>query len=560
MSATVAAPARATGRAASRPPRWRRRPRPAVADHARRRAASGCSSTRRRPTSRRTSTAPTSSTPTGLGIWEQGWYAGHHLPGYSVLFPPLAALLSPQLVAARVRASLAAWCFERLARGWWPAPAATRRVDRGSRSASSRRSSAGSSRSPPASAPALGALLAASRGRRALARGAGRRDDADEPGRRGVPRARLRGVVARRRARARALCCRPRGALVPGPRSIAARVPAGRQRSRSRSRRSSGRSRSPSRSPRCCRRASACCASARCSTPRALVAGDRHRHAARRQPRAARRGLRRPAARSARCGNSAGQLLLAARRPLLYWQWLAPVRSVIRGARRRRRASSPTTSRCSTSSTGARAAEGPFRTEIPFTADHWETRYVAPRRPLARGWERQLDVKLNRLFYERRRAHAGAATALARPRRRSRYVALPRRRSSTRPARARARSCAPGAVPGLREVWRGGDWRLYRVEGDRPLAQRARARDADRLDGVTLHDPAPGDDASCACASRRTGGSSAAAAASARRPAAGRACGSTSRQRALETRFASAIRAHGRAARADAATSLRARP
>src|SRR4051794_20598005 len=37
---------------------------------------------------------------TGIGIWEQGWYAGHHLPGYSVLFPPAGALLSPQFVAA----------------------------------------------------------------------------------------------------------------------------------------------------------------------------------------------------------------------------------------------------------------------------------------------------------------------------------------------------------------------------------------------------------------------------------------------------------------------------
>ncbi len=36
----------------------------------------------------------------GLGIWEQGWYGGHHVPAYSVLMPPLAALLSPQIVAA----------------------------------------------------------------------------------------------------------------------------------------------------------------------------------------------------------------------------------------------------------------------------------------------------------------------------------------------------------------------------------------------------------------------------------------------------------------------------
>ena len=41
----------------------------------------------------------------------------------------------------------------------------------------------------------------------------------------------------------------------------------------------------------------------------------------------------------------------------------------------------------------------PFRIEIPFTRFHWETYVVAPRYPLARGWERQLDIKDNPLFY-----------------------------------------------------------------------------------------------------------------------------------------------------------------
>ena len=36
----------------------------------------------------------------GFGIWNNWWYAGHNIPGYSVLFPPLAALFTPQLVAA----------------------------------------------------------------------------------------------------------------------------------------------------------------------------------------------------------------------------------------------------------------------------------------------------------------------------------------------------------------------------------------------------------------------------------------------------------------------------
>jgi hypothetical protein len=89
-------------------------------------------------------------------------------------------------------------------------------------------------------------------------------------------------------------------------------------------------------------------------------------------------------------------LLLAAAAPLLYIQWQPPVRDVTR-------------------STGdPSAAAGyyqpllaflgrqpgpPFRIEIPFTGFHWEAYAVAPRFPLARGWERQLDIKDNHIFY-----------------------------------------------------------------------------------------------------------------------------------------------------------------
>ena len=66
-------------------------------------------------------------------LWDNGWYGGHHMPGYSVLFPPLAALLGPRLVGA-LSAVGAAWLFERLvarrstARAWprCGSPSATR--------------------------------------------------------------------------------------------------------------------------------------------------------------------------------------------------------------------------------------------------------------------------------------------------------------------------------------------------------------------------------------------------------------------------------------------------
>src|ERR1700744_5579068 len=50
----------------------------------------------------------------GFGIWDNWWYAGHHVPGYSVLFPPIAAVLTPQ-IAGGVAATGTAALFEPLA-------------------------------------------------------------------------------------------------------------------------------------------------------------------------------------------------------------------------------------------------------------------------------------------------------------------------------------------------------------------------------------------------------------------------------------------------------------
>jgi len=39
------------------------------------------------------------------------------------------------------------------------------------------------------------------------------------------------------------------------------------------------------------------------------------------------------------------------------------------------------------------------RLEIPFTREHWEAAFVAPHFPLARGWERQLDLAYDAVLY-----------------------------------------------------------------------------------------------------------------------------------------------------------------
>ena len=53
------------------------------------------------------------------------------------------------------------------------------------------------------------------------------------------------------------------------------------------------------------------------------------------------------------------------------------------------------------------------RLEVPLTRNHWEATYLAEDYPLARGWHRQLDRKVNPLFYDSDHPLTPDATALA---------------------------------------------------------------------------------------------------------------------------------------------------
>jgi hypothetical protein len=109
----------------------------------------------------------------------------------------------------------------------------------------------------------------------------------------------------------------------------------------------------------------------------------------------------------------------------------------------------------------------PFRTEIPFTQFHWESYEIATRFSLARGWERQLDIRDNPLFYNgeltadryRRWLHDDAV----------RYVAI----SDATPdysARDEVRLIDAG-LPYLHLVFRSRHWRVYRVAHATPIVQ-----------------------------------------------------------------------------------------
>jgi hypothetical protein len=156
--------------------------------------------------------------------------------------------------------------------------------------------------------------------------------------------------------------------------------------------------------------------------------------------------------------------LAAAAVPLLFWQWNAPVDNLLRT-----RGDDSVHAKYYDELNAQLAKRNAQRVEIPFTENHWEAAYVAPQTPLARGWERQLDRKYNRLFY------VGGLT----PQKYARWLkdhAISHVAVADAPldysAKAQAKVIATG-VPGLKKVWRGKHWTLYEVTKARALAKGA---------------------------------------------------------------------------------------
>jgi hypothetical protein len=108
---------------------------------------------------------------------------------------------------------------------------------------------------------------------------------------------------------------------------------------------------------------------------------------------------------------------------------------------------------------------GDERIEVVPTQRHWETVYVASELPLARGWERQLDIGRNAIFYGDRldadtyhrwlRDNAVAFVALA---------------DAPVDPSARAEAELLGRrLPFLESVWHDDHWQLWRVTDARPI-------------------------------------------------------------------------------------------
>lgn len=100
------------------------------------------------------------------------------------------------------------------------------------------------------------------------------------------------------------------------------------------------------------------------------------------------------------------------------------------------------------------------KVEIVFTRNHFEAAYIANRRPIARGWERQLDTKYNAVFYQGDLTAAAYAQWLKDND--VRWVALPEAPIDYS-ARAEAELIRTG-LPYLELVKRLPDWKIFKVD------------------------------------------------------------------------------------------------
>jgi hypothetical protein len=158
--------------------------------------------------------------------------------------------------------------------------------------------------------------------------------------------------------------------------------------------------------------------------------------------------------------------LIAAALALLCLQWQAPVRD-LRTADDNREVTTAYFQPIMTYL--SRQPAPPFRIEIPFTLFHWEAYVVAPEFPLARGWERQLDTRDNRLFYDGKLTAARYDAWLHQMG--VRYVAVADAELDY--SAKREVQLIDRGLPYLHLVLKSRHWKLYAVDHPTPLVQGA---------------------------------------------------------------------------------------
>jgi hypothetical protein len=179
-------------------------------------------------------------------------------------------------------------------------------------------------------------------------------------------------------------------------------------------------------------------------------------------------------------------VVIAVSIPLLYWQLVAPVRDA------RKAAGDESTERAFHEPLLAELERlgdaDVFRVHVPPTKNRWEAVYVAREHPIARGWLRQLESDDFDLFTDGRLTPDAYREWL--DEHAVGYVAVPDARRDYLAEDEVA--VIDAGVPYLTEVWSSADWRLYRVAEPQPIGVEASAPDRFALEAARpgAHEPA----------------------------------------------------------------------
>ncbi len=149
----------------------------------------------------------------------------------------------------------------------------------------------------------------------------------------------------------------------------------------------------------------------------------------------------------------------------LYWQVTASVSQIVRSV------GDPSTSRSYFQPPAQWLREhggGTVRIEVPPTANHWESAYLATHFELARGWLRQLDTTRDDIFYGEDPLTAPAYGRWLRQNAIS-YVALPD--AALDYSSIAERRLILSAPPYLDLRWTSEHWRIYAVRNSKPLVE-----------------------------------------------------------------------------------------
>jgi hypothetical protein len=176
----------------------------------------------------------------------------------------------------------------------------------------------------------------------------------------------------------------------------------------------------------------------------------------------------------------------------LYWQVTASVSQIVRSV------GDPSTSRSYFQPVAhwLRAHGGPgVRVEVPPTANHWESAYLATQFELARGWLRQLDTTRDDIFYDGERVLTAAAYHRWLRGNAVSYVALPDAQLDY--SSVAERKLILSSPPYLDLRWSSPHWRIYAVRDPEPLVEPLGAATARTLwvgpQGFGLDVTRPGD-------------------------------------------------------------------